>query len=270
MIMDNWLHNLPIVWMALIVFGLTALVTAAIYLAVTALSVGKRALSFKAVSPGMLPPLSVLFALFVAFAASQVWSDNEKAGLAVDREATALRSVVVLAHAAFPGESETRLRGLIRSYVADAVAQEWPMMAHGTATANVIPYSLAEAFQLTLALTPNSQGQQTAQREITTALQNALNARRERIIISHSEVNWVKWSCLTLLAAMSLLGIAMVHSVDRLASAIALGLFGIGVAASFLMILAHDRPFTGELSVRPDPLLRVMPELESDQQGTDH
>jgi uncharacterized MnhB-related membrane protein len=144
------------------------------------------------------------------------------------------------------------------------------MMPHGTATANVIPYSLAEAFQLTLALTPNSQGQQTAQREITTALQNALNARRERIVISHSEVNWVKWSCLTLLAAMSLLGIAMVHSVDRLASAIALGLFGIGVAASFLMILAHDRPFTGELSVRPDPLLRVMPELESDQQGTDH
>ena len=160
--MDNWLHNLPIVWMALIVFGLTALVTAAIYLAVMALSVGKRALSFQAVSPGMLPPLAVLFALFVAFAASQVWSDNEKAGSAVDREATALRSVVVLARAAFPGESETRLRGLIRSYVADAVAQEWPMMAHGTATANVIPYSLAEAFQLTLALTPNSQGQQTA------------------------------------------------------------------------------------------------------------
>jgi hypothetical protein len=268
--MDNWLHNLPIVWMALIVFGLTALLTAAIYLAVTALSVGKRARSFKAVSPGMLPPLSVLFALFVAFAASQVWSDNEKAGSAVDREATALRSIVVLARAAFPGESETRLRSLIRSYVADAVTQEWPMMAHGIATANVIPNSLAEAFQLTLALTPNSQGQQTAQREITTQLQNALDARRQRIIISHSGVNWVKWSCLTLLAAMSLLGIAMVHSDDRLASAIALGLFGIGVAASFLMILAHDRPFTGEISVRPDPLLHVLPELESGQQGTDH
>lgn len=268
--MDNWLHNLPILWMALIVFGLTALVTAAIYLAVTGLSVGKRAGSFKAVSPGMLPPLAVLFALFVAFAASQVWSDNEKAGSAVAREATALRSVVVLARAAYPEESETRLRGLIRSYVADAVAQEWPMMAHGIATANVIPYSLAEAFQLTLALTPNSQGQQTAQREITTALQNALDARRERIIISHSEVNWVKWFCLTLLAACSLVGIAMVHSGDRLASAIALGLFGIGVAASFLMILANDRPFIGELSIRPDPLVHVMPELESGQQGTDH
>jgi hypothetical protein len=34
--MTYWVHNLPIVWMALLVFGLTALVTAAIYLAVMA------------------------------------------------------------------------------------------------------------------------------------------------------------------------------------------------------------------------------------------
>jgi hypothetical protein len=29
-----------------------------------------------------------------------------------------------------------------------------------------------------------------------------------------------------------------------------------------LLILAYDRPFTGELLVRPDPLLQVIPELE--------
>ena len=55
--MNDWLHNLPIVWMALLVFGLTALVTAAIYVVVMVLSVGERARSFKAVSPGLLPPL---------------------------------------------------------------------------------------------------------------------------------------------------------------------------------------------------------------------
>ena len=137
--MSDWVHNLPIVWMALLVFGLTALVTATIYLVVTVLSVGERARSFKAVSPGMLPPLGVLFALFVAFAASQVWSDNDKANSAVDHEASALRSVVILA-AVFPGEPETRLRSLIRSYVGDAVAQEWPMMARGRATLHAIPW----------------------------------------------------------------------------------------------------------------------------------
>jgi hypothetical protein len=264
--MNDWLHNLPIVWMALLVFGLTALGTAAIYVVVTMLSVGERARSFKAVSPGLLPPLGILFALFMAFTASQVWSDNDKANSVVDREASALRTVVILA-AAFPGEPETRLRSLIRSYVADAVAQEWPMMAHRTATLQIIPYSLAEALQLTLALTPNNQGQQTAQREITTALENALDARRQRIIISQSQVNWVKWLCLCLQAACTLLAIAMVHCDNRLASAIAMGLFAIGVAASLLLILSYDRPFTGELSVGPNPLLQVMPELEPGQQG---
>src|SRR5499427_9571012 len=116
--MSDWLHNLPVAWMALLVFGVTYLLAAVIYVVVTVLSVGERARSFKAVSPGLLPPMGILFALFMAFTASQVWSDNEKASSVVDREASALRSVVILA-AAFPGESETRLRSLIRSYVAD-------------------------------------------------------------------------------------------------------------------------------------------------------
>ena len=59
----------------------------------------------------------------------------------------------------------------------------------------------------------------------------------------------------------------MVDSDNPLASAITLGLFGIGVAASLLLILAHDRPFTGELAVSPNPLLQMMPELEPSQQG---
>jgi hypothetical protein len=47
-----------------------------------------------------------------------------------------------------------------------------------------------------------------------------------------------------------------------------MGLFAVGVGASLLLILAHDRPFIGHISVRPTPLLQVMPELESNQQGT--
>ena len=62
--MNDWLHNLPIVWMTLLIFGLTALVTATIYVVVTVLSVGERVRSFKNVSPGLLPPLGILFALY--------------------------------------------------------------------------------------------------------------------------------------------------------------------------------------------------------------
>jgi hypothetical protein len=30
-----------------------------------------------------------------------------------------------------------------------------------------------------------------------------------------------------------------------------------------LLILAHDRPFTGEIAIKPAPLLQVMPEIAS-------
>jgi len=47
------------------------------------------------------------------------------------------------------------------------------MMARGTATLRFTPPLLAETLQSTLALTPNSEGQKTAQREIATALETA-------------------------------------------------------------------------------------------------
>jgi uncharacterized MnhB-related membrane protein len=260
--MSDWLHNLPVVWMTLVVFGFTYLVAAAIYALVNVLAVGERARSFKVISPGLLPPLGIIFALFVAFTASQVWTDTEKAKAEIGREASALRTVVILA-TTFSKEAEAELRGLIRRYIADAATQEWAMMANRTANLRGIPGVLAEAIQTTLALSPSSEGQKTAQREIATAFGTALDARRQRIIISQSQVNLLKWLCLILQALCALVAIAMVHSDNRLASIVAMGIFGTGIAASMLLILAHDRPFTGEISIRPDPLLQVMPDIGS-------
>ena len=260
--MSDWFHNLPVVWMAFFVFGFTYLLSAAIYIIVMVLAVGDRSRSFKSVSPGMLPPLGIIFGLFVGFTAAQVWSDSDRASAAVEREASALRSVTILA-AAFPGEPQSRLRALIGSYVAEATAQEWPLMARRAITLRIVPHALAEALQLTLGLDPAGPGQQTAQREITSALQNAMAARRERVVISRSEVSGVKWCCLYLQAICALIAIALVHSDNRLASAITMVLFATGVAAAVLLIAAHDRPFIGEISVGPDPLLKVMPAAES-------
>jgi len=137
------------------------------------------------------------------------------------------------------------------------------MMARGTVTLTAVSRYLAEALQVTLALNPGSQGQEMARREIVTALESAFDARRQRIIVSHSEVNVVKWLCLIVQAICALLAIAMVHSDNRLASSLVMGLFATGIAASILLIVAHDRPFTGQFSVGPDPLLQVMPEAQA-------
>jgi len=196
--MSNWLHSLPVGWMALLVFGVTYLLTAGIYAVVTVLSAGERARSFKAISPGLLSPLGIIFGLFVAFTAAQVWTDNEKARTEVEREASALRNVVIFA-STVPRESEVKLHQLVRRYIEHVATQEWPMMAEGTANLRAIPGVLPELLHATIAIIPDSEGQKIAQREIASALQTALDARRQRIMISQSQVNLLKWLCLFML-----------------------------------------------------------------------
>lgn len=257
--MNDWLHNLPVAWMALVVFGAVCVMAAVVYVVVIALATGERARAFKAVSAGMLPSLGTLFALFTAFTAAQVWNDTDRANTAVVREAGALRTIQILA-ANFPGDSEAQMRRLIRRHIEEAVTQEWPKMAQHSATLATIPEPLADAMRLALALPLGNPGQAVAQRGIEAALENALDARRQRVIISLSQVSLTKWSFLLVQAICMLVAIAMVHCDSRRAAAISMGLFGTGVAVSALLILAHDRPFTGEISVGPAPLLQVLPE----------
>jgi hypothetical protein len=261
--MSDWLHNLPVPWMALVVCAFTYGLAMAIYAVVAVFAAGERGRSFKAVSPGMLPPLGIIFGLFVAFTAAQVWSDNDRASAAVDREASTLKSVVLLA-ANFPGEPEKRLLALVRRYIEETATQDWLAMARRAADLRMIPQPLADARRLTLALKPDSPGGVTAQRDMASALQNTLDARRQRILVSRSEVNAIKWTCLYLQAFCALLAITLVHSDNRLAAGLSMGLFATGVAASVLLIAAHDRPFIGQLSVSPEPLLQVMPEGAQD------
>ena len=259
---SDWLHNLPVGWMAVLFFGCGYLTVAVIYVVVVEFPTDwlVRARAFAA---GMLSPLGTLFALFVVFTAAQVWNDNDRASAAVAQEASALRNTLVLA-TAFPKEPRSGLETLIHSHIEEVATKEWPMMARQTATLEIVPGNLVEALQLTLALTPSSQGQGIVQREMTVALESALDARRQRILVSHSSVSLVKWACVTIEAICVLIAIALSHGDKRAAALVAMGLFATGAAACYLLIGAYDRPFVGQLLIRPDPLLQVMPEASSD------
>src|SRR5262249_28038266 len=86
----------------------------------------------------------------------------------------------------------------------------------------------------------------------------ALDARRQRIIISESAVGAVKWVAILLQGLCTLVAIAMVHSDNRRACAMTLTLFATGIALSVLLIAAYSRPFMGENSVGPELLKQVI------------
>jgi uncharacterized protein DUF4239 len=227
------------------------------HLIVRGLAVGDRARAFKGLSPGMLPPLGIIFDLLIGFIAAQVWSDFEKAKVAVANEASALRTVNLLA-ANLPAEPRGQIRPLVTQHIDNAVNQEWPAMATHRETLSELPTALIEATQTALAVSPAEEGQRMAQREVVDALEQAMEARRQRIVISQSTLTTVKWVGLFLQALCVLIAIAMVHSDNQLTCRIALALFATGIALSVLLIAAYSHTFTSEISVGPELLKQVI------------
>jgi len=260
--MSGWLLHLPVLWMTVVILAITYLITALLYLLITALATGERARIFKSISPGILSPLGVMFALLVGFLAAQVWNDADRANSAVNREASALRAVVLLA-SGLSDDVEARLRELIRLHIEDAVTREWPAMGRGDATLTIIPVRLQQALELALKLNPQGGGEAVAQREIVSSLQGALEARRQRIILSESSLNWVKWAALLVEACLTLVTIAIVHTDNRAANRIILAIFATAAAVSVSLVAAHSHPFMGDVSVSPSILLQVLPEASS-------
>jgi hypothetical protein len=255
----NWMLNLSVLPLTVLILIVTWAVAVIVYLVVTRLAVGETLRAFKAISPGMLPPLAVIFALLIGFLAAQVWSDADRASTVVNREASALRSASILSHE-FPAQVEHRLRAMIRQHIQTAVNEEWPAMARQDATLTLIPTALAQALKLALDLEPTTPGQAIAQRELVATIQTMMEARRQRIVLSTSTVGVVKWGALLAQVVLMLVAIAMVHCDNRVANRIILFIFATGAAASLILIAAYSRPFSGAIAVHPTLLQQVMPE----------
>ena len=254
--MGDWLLNLPVPWMALIIFVATFLIAGGVYLVVTRLAETSGQEPSRRCRPACYR-LGVLFALLVGFIAVEVWNSFDKAKTAVATEASALRAVVLLARI-FPEEQRTRIDALINRHIEEAVNKEWPEMAQQRETLSTLPTAMIEELHDMLAMHPADDSQRTAKPEMIRALHTALDARRQRIVISESSVGAVKWVGILLQALCTLVAIAMVHSDNRRACAITLTLFATGVALSVLLIAAYSRPFTGEIFVAPELLKQVI------------
>jgi hypothetical protein len=255
----GWLERLPTAWLIVVVFAGTAVVSAGILFLALRVAARPSGSAFKGLSPGLLSPMGLVFGLIVGFLVAGLWGDLNDARDAVDHEASALRSSALIASATLPPSTSAQIDDLIARHIHDAATKEWPAMADQRASLTVVSAPLAQALRVALRLHPQNPGQATGQRELVSSLEAALDARRQRIIVSQSSVGWVKWLAIIALAALTLLAIAFVHCENRRTAALAVGIFGAAVAVTLVLIASQAVPFRGEFRVKPDALLQVAP-----------
>jgi hypothetical protein len=257
--MSDWLHELPVPWIAVIVLVAVSALVAAIYLIVMRLAVGERGEAIHAVSPGLLPALAIVFALIVGFLAAGVWGDSDKARDAVSNEASALRSVVLLRRRAAGGDRNPDARSGTRAdpgrgaprMAGDAQAGGQPRGDPGAACRGTAPRPCLQGTGLRPGRRPARAGRVAAAgiRSATAADHRQLLARQRREV-----------DRLLGLATVMLVAIACVHSANRRSALVAMSLYAAAIVVVAVMLVAQDEPFTGHLGQSPDLLEQVIPQ----------
>ena len=255
-----WIEAQSTAVIALFVFSLTYVLAATAFCLAAALSRRSVAQDLKVIVPATLAtPLGVVLGLLIAFLASRVWTNLDRANEYVGREAGALRETVLLADA-LPPEVRTRVRQAIQRHLRFIESEEWPAMAKGQASLESIAVGLAEAMTEVLSFAPTQTNQRLAQERALVAIEQALDARRNRVRLSQAEIAPIQWTAIIVLALLILVTIALIHIDKRLAMAIAMFIFSTAIATCLVLLLVYDRPFgAGGFTVTPIVLRAVMP-----------
>jgi hypothetical protein len=255
--MISWIESKETAVIALIVFGIYYAVTAIIFIVAAILHKRETAGHLKATSPVMLTPLSVFAGLLIAFLASHVWSNLDRAQTDVAQEASALHEAVLILNN-LPADIADTVRKSIKTYIDFIETTEWPTMAAGHANLRHEPPGLPDAMAALLSFKPAADGQTLAQQRAAAALEQAFAARRSRILLSEAAIPPIRWIGIVLLTLLILTTVAMVH-VDRpITMFINLFTFATAAAVCVVLLMVNHRPFAaGGNTVQPGALLEL-------------
>ncbi|CAM5771365.1 bestrophin-like domain [Bosea minatitlanensis] len=197
-----------------------------------------------------------LFALIVAFSAAGIWNDAVSARNAVQREADAVESAMILS-TALPEEARAMLLARLRAYLSGVIAIDWPAMAASTPTDDPV-FDQSERHLLGALEHVSRQnaapGGSAAYGPLLDRLIEIRQARLARLASSQSGVSWAQWFAMWLISTATLLSIVICNSHAFRMQIVAAHLYVIVVSAAYFVILTHDRPFIGKVSVQPTAL----------------
>jgi hypothetical protein len=249
--MIYWIESQPPFAIAVIALCLCYVVAAAIFGAVAGAARWPVAEQLRMISPVTLTPLAVILGLLIAFLAARIWENVGHADEYIEQEASALSKVMLFADA-LPPEVQAKVRTGVAQHVDFVVAKDWPEMAVGRADQRTEPVRLTEALSALLSFAPTQPDEALARQRAVAAVEQAFEARRNRIRLSQAGIASIQWSVIFTLAILILVTTAMIHIGKPAAMAATLFIFSTAVAVCMILLLQHDRPFAaGGITLTP-------------------
>lgn len=198
----------------------------------------------------MLQAVMVFYGLAVALIAVSVWQSYSDAGRISSQEATAA-AALYRDLGGYPEPARSQLQNQLRDYVNQIIHRAWPMQQRGEIpTAGV---EMMNRFQAMLMnVEPTTEGQKILHAEALSTYNQLIQARRLRLDAVQARLPGVLWFIIVVGALINL----SLSFFFRIEDAWFQGIQVISLAAFIglviLLIFAFDRPFRGELGLRPD------------------
>jgi hypothetical protein len=249
-----WIETQQTLVIALIVFAFCYLLAAIILFGLTFLSRSPIAGALHVTTPAMLTPLAVILGLVIAFLATRVWGNLDHAQAYVVEEASGIREALLIS-SVLPSDTRDAVRKEIGNYLRFVDQVDWPAMLRGQEGLRQTPSGLPEALTILLSFVPQQPGQQLAQSHAVTAIEQVLQARRKRILLSEAVISLPQWMVIIALDALVLLTIGTVHAGRYTTAAVNMAIFSTAVASCVVLLMINDRPFnTGGIVIQPTAL----------------
>lgn len=214
-------------------------------------------------SGSLMQAVMVFYGLAVALIAVSVWQSYDDVAKLVTHESSAIAAL----HrdvSGYPASERALLQSELRDYVRFIIDEAWPQQRRG-----LVPVGaerLLERFEDTLiAFEPATEGQKLLHAEALRAFNDVVKARELRLDAVTTGLPGVMW-IVVLAGACIGLGAAFFFKVeDGRLHAIQVTLLAVFVGLVIFMILALDRPFRGDLGLKPEPYELVYAQMTQPQ-----
>jgi hypothetical protein len=203
--------------------------------------------------------VAVVYAVLIAFIVVDVFETYAKGDEIATAEANKL-SNLMLDSAGLPPQIAQAVRGDLNQYIDLVVKSEWPSQQKGKLGDAVFEPGWTVLGHLSTRLAvfePATLGQNVNKGEMLHVMNDLIKARRSRIIAAGEHLPAIVWQILLLAGAVAV-GYTFLFGAHSFRIHMAItGLIAATISLVFVLIIALDYPFRGEVSVGDDAFVSV-------------
>lgn len=249
-----WPRELVIATCVLLAFGPALVMTA-----IAGFSrLNQRLQPWAGAEPAVIGMVSLLFGLFGAFLANDIWTRNQAAAHAVVEEGDAIRQLARLSEGM--DKNSELMREALSDYVKTVIAKDWPLMQSGSRSLEILPKVRAISNHIISGPIAQSVGP-AVQGKMLDAYQQLREKRQVRVGLAEGRNFTIKWHALFVFAFLTQVAIVITHLTKPRAMLLAQLVFATALSVCLAILVTNEFPFSHLNPISPEPLQKAMESL---------